>query len=62
MTRWVTFDPADLYKFGCRMVTIKKVVTEEGESIPYQTSDLECGTEADGSNDSDPALKCVSFR
>ena len=42
---------SSLLEAHIRMVTIKKVVTEEGESIPYQQSDLECGIEADGSND-----------
>jgi len=28
-----------------------KEVTEEGEVIPFQQSDLECGSESNGSND-----------
>jgi len=33
------------------MVVIMKEVTEEGEVIPYQQSDLECGSESNGQND-----------
>ena len=29
----------------------QKEQTDEGEELPYQMSDLECGTESDGSND-----------
>ena len=34
-----------------RMVIIRKEVTEEGETIPYQLSDLDVTTEVDGEND-----------
>ena len=34
-----------------RMIVIQKVVTDEGEEIPFQLTDLECGTEVDGEND-----------
>ena len=33
------------------MIVIQKVVTDEGEEIPFQLTDLECGTEVDGEND-----------
>ena len=33
------------------MVIIQKEVTEEGETIPYQQSDLKLTTEMDGKND-----------
>lgn len=33
------------------MIVIQKEVTDEGEVIPYHQSDLECGSEIDGSND-----------
>lgn len=33
------------------MIVIRKEKTEEGEVIPYQQTDLECGSEMDGSND-----------
>jgi hypothetical protein len=33
------------------MVLIQKEITEEGEIIPWQQSDLECGSESDGTND-----------
>jgi hypothetical protein len=33
------------------MIVIQKEVTDEGEEIPYQQTDLECGSEVDGSND-----------
>ena len=33
------------------MVVIQKEITEEGEVIPWQQSDLECGSESDGTND-----------
>ena len=46
----------DLRKSGLlephvRMVIIQKEVTEEGETIPYQQSDLKLTTEMDGKND-----------
>ena len=34
-----------------RMIVIQKEVTDEGEEIPFQLTDLECGTEVDGEND-----------
>jgi len=34
-----------------RMIVIRKEKTEEGEVIPYQQTDLECGSELDGGND-----------
>ncbi len=34
-----------------RMIVIRKEKTDEGEEIPYQQTDLECGSEIDGSND-----------
>ena len=42
---------SSLLEAHVRMVCIKKEITEEGEVIPYQQSDLECGSESDGSND-----------
>ena len=33
------------------MIVIQKEVTDEGEEIPFQLTDLECGTEVDGEND-----------
>ena len=38
------------------MVIIKKETTEEGESIPFQQTELECGTQIDGSN---PSLSII---
>ena len=34
-----------------RMLFLKKVVTEEGEEIPYHMTHLKCGSELDGTND-----------
>lgn len=42
---------SSLLEAHVRMVCIKKEITEEGEVIPYQQSDLECGSESDGTND-----------
>ena len=41
----------DLFLLPFRMIVIQKVVTDEGEEIPFQLTDLECGTEVDGEND-----------
>ena len=42
----------DEFLLPFRMIVIQKVVTDEGEEIPFQLTDLECGTEVDGENDS----------
>ena len=42
---------ASLLEPRVRMVIIKKEVTDEGETIPYQLSDLEVTTEVEGRND-----------
>lgn len=42
---------SSLLEAHVRMVCIKKEITEEGEAIYYQQSDLECGSESDGTND-----------
>ena len=34
-----------------RMVIIKKETTSEGESVPFQQEDLECGSHMDGTNE-----------
>lgn len=41
---------SSLLEAHVRMVIIKKEVTDEGETIPYQMSDLDVTTEADGSD------------
>lgn len=35
---------------SCQMVIIKKETTDEGETIPFQQTELECGTHIDGNN------------
>ena len=42
---------ASLLEAHVRMIVVRKEKTEEGEVIPYQQTDLECGSEIDGSND-----------
>ena len=42
---------SSLLECHVRMVLIQKEITEEGEIIPWQQSDLECGSESDGTND-----------
>ncbi len=47
---------SDLRKYSLleahvRMIVIRKERTAEGEDIPFQQTDLECGSEVDGSND-----------
>lgn len=42
---------SSLLEAHVRMVIIKKEVTDEGETIPYQLSDLDVTTEIDGEND-----------
>jgi hypothetical protein len=37
-------------KFVFKMSIIRDEKTDEGEKIPFQLSELECGTQADGSN------------
>lgn len=42
---------ASLIEAHVRMIIVRKEKTEEGEIIPYHQSDLECGSDLDGSND-----------
>eukprot|EP00095_Tigriopus_kingsejongensis_P004647 maker-scaffold29_size597861-snap-gene-3.9 protein:Tk04647 transcript:maker-scaffold29_size597861-snap-gene-3.9-mRNA-1 annotation:"g protein-activated inward rectifier potassium channel 3-like isoform x3" len=42
---------ASLLEAHVRMIVIRKEKTDEGEIIPYQQTDLECGSEVDGAND-----------
>lgn len=42
---------ASLLEAHVRMIVIRKEKTDEGEIIPYQQTDLECGSEVDGTND-----------
>ena len=42
---------ASLLEAHVRMIVVRKEKTDEGEVIPYQQTDLECGSEIDGSND-----------
>jgi hypothetical protein len=51
MCRVTDLRKSSLLESHVRMVVIMKEVTEEGEVIPYQQSDLECGSESDGTND-----------
>ena len=51
MCRVTDLRKSSLLESHVRMVVIQKEITEEGEIIPWQQSDLECGSEADGTND-----------